>query len=150
VPAVRLVPRFARQAGELSPAQPLAGNQAPEEELRLVSAALLTCEDAIARAQANGAGTGVGLRGGSVTVASRALGYHLSLHDVHWTEDVAVSGDIDWPGRSGMVHATVDLQASHGLRGKLELQWPEGVASARATVSGTLGAHTVAAEAPAP
>jgi hypothetical protein len=30
------------------------------------------------------------------------------------------------------------------------LQWPEGVASARATVSGTLGAHTVAAEAPAP
>jgi hypothetical protein len=150
VPPVRLVPRFARHAGELPAAQPLAGNQAPEEELRLVSAALLTCEDAIARAQANGAGTGVGLRGGSVTVASRAPGYHLSLHEVHWTEDVAVSGDIDWPGRSGVVHATVDLQASHGLRGKLELQWPEGVASARATVSGTLGAHTVAAEAPAP
>ena len=71
-----------------------------------MSAALLTCEDAIARAQANGAGTGVGLRGGSVTVASRALGYHLTLHDVRWTEDVAVSGDIDWPGRSGVVHAT--------------------------------------------
>jgi len=150
VPPVRLVPRFARHAGELPPAQPLAGNQAQEEELRLVSAALLTCEDAIARAQANGAGTGVGLRGGSVTVASHALGYHLTLHEVRWTEDVAVSGDIDWPGRSGVVHANLAVTAPHGVQGKLELQWSEGVAGARATVSGTLGADTVAAEAPAP
>jgi pimeloyl-ACP methyl ester carboxylesterase len=150
VPPVRLVPRFARQVAELTAAQPLAGNQAPEDELRLVSAALLTCEDAIARAQASGAGTGVGLRGGSVTITSSVLGYHLTLHQVRWTEDVAVSGDIDWPGRSGGVHANVTVTAAHGVRGKLELRWPESVASARATASGSLGAHTVAAEAPAP
>ena len=115
-----------------------------------MSAALLTCEDAIARAQANGAGTDVGLRGGSVTVASSALGYHLTLREARWTEDVAVSGDIDWPRRGGEVHANVAVRVSHGVVGKLELQWPEGVASARATARGTLGAHTVAAEAPAP
>ncbi len=150
VPPVRLVPRFARQAAELSAAQPLAGNQAQEEELRLVSAALLTCEDAIARAQANGAGTDVGLRGGAVTVAGSGAGYHLTLREVRWTEDVAVSGEIDWPGHSGKVQANVAVRTSHGLRGKLELEWPEGLASARATARGTLGTHTVAAEAPAP
>jgi hypothetical protein len=42
------------------------------------------------------------------------------------------------------------VTAPHGVQGKLELQWSEGVAGARATVSGTLGADTVAAEAPAP
>ncbi len=150
VPPVRLVPRFARHAAELTAAQPLVGNQAQEEELRVVSAALLTCEDAIARAQANGAGTGAGLRGGAVTVTDSALGYHLTLHEVRWTEDVTVSGEIEWPGHSGQVHANLTVSAAHGVRGALELQWPEGVASARAIAHGTLGARLVAAEAAAP
>jgi hypothetical protein len=115
-----------------------------------VSAALLTCEDAIARAQASGAGTDVGLRGGSVTVANSALGYHLTLREARWTEDVAVSGEIDWPRYRGEVQANVAVGVLHGVGGKLELQWPEGVAGARATAHGTLGAHTLAAEAPAP
>jgi pimeloyl-ACP methyl ester carboxylesterase len=150
VSPVRLVPRFARHAVELAPAQALPGNQAGAQALRVVSAVLLTCEDAIARARADGAGRGVGLRGGAVTVTASEPGYHLSLHQVRWTQDVAVSGELDWPGRSGTVHATIDVAAAEGLHGKLELQWPEGVARARATVSGTLGGERVAAEAAAP
>jgi hypothetical protein len=90
------------------------------------------------------------LRGGAVTVTTAEPGYHLSLHQVRWTQDVAVSGELDWPGRSGTVHATVELTGPDLLRGKLELQWPEGVARARVTVSGMLGGKHVAAEAPAP
>lgn len=150
VPPVRLVPRFARSAAELAAAQPQAGNEADEAQLRLVSAALLTCEDAIARARANGAGQGSGLRGGTFTVTDASPGYHLTLREVRWTEDLGVSGEIDWPGRTGTVRANLQVSAPPQLHGQLEALWPEGVARARATVRGTLGAAAVSAEAPVP
>ncbi len=148
VAPVRLVPRFARLSGELPAAQPLPGNQADEAALRVVTAALQTCADATVRASDNGAGPGVGLRGGSFTVQPAATGYHLVLHQVRWTSDVRVSGDIDWPGRSGVVHAVLDVAGP--AHGKLEVQWTEGVAHARASVRGSFGSQVVVAEAPAP
>ena len=150
VAPVRLVPRFARQSADLAAAQALPNNEAGEQGLRLVSAALFTAEDVIARARANGAQRGAGLRGGSFTTTERAGGYHLVLREVRWTEDLAVSGEIDWPGRTGTVEANLELTASDGLRGRLEAQWPEGVAKARATVRGELGTEAVVAQAPAP
>ena len=110
VPPVRLVPRFARQRRAAGPC-PGADRQCRpvRAALRVVSAVLLTCEDVIARARADGAGRGVGLRGGAVTVTAAPPGYHLALHQLRWTQDVAVSGELDWPGRSGTVHATVEL-----------------------------------------
>jgi pimeloyl-ACP methyl ester carboxylesterase len=149
VPAVRLVPRFARHASELAPARGLAGNQAGEAELRAVSAALLTCEDVIARAMENGPGSGVGLRGGAFTVANATAGYRLKLREVRWSADLAVSGGVDWPGRSGVVHAHLALQGAPA-RGRLDLEWPEGVADARATARGELNGRTVIAAAAAP
>jgi hypothetical protein len=71
------------------------------------------------------------------------------LKDVRWTEDVTVSGTIDWPGRTGEVHAQLAVSSAAG-NGALEASWPEGVSGPRATVRGTLGAHAVVAEAPAP
>jgi pimeloyl-ACP methyl ester carboxylesterase len=149
VPEVRLVARFARQARELDPAQGSAANRASEEQLRVVSAALLTCEDLIVRAAENGAGDGIGLRGGTFSVAKTRGGYRLMLREVRWTDDLSVSGRIDWPGRSGVVHADLALQAPQGA-GALELSWPEGVSGARAVVRGSLGGNLVVAEAPAP
>ena len=65
VPPVRLVARFARRADELPAAHAAPGNDATADELRVVSAVLQTCEDAIVRAAENGAGAGLGLRGGT-------------------------------------------------------------------------------------
>jgi hypothetical protein len=149
VPPVRLVPRFARQAAELDAAVAAPGNEAGEAALRVVTAALLTCEDAIARARDNGAGRGVGLRGGTFSARRAAEGYRLELQGVRWTQDVAVSGRIVWPGRTGTVHAQVTLTSPQGP-GTLELSWPEGVADARAQARGQLAGQFVAAEAPAP
>jgi hypothetical protein len=150
VPAVRLVPRFARHVSELTPARGLAGNAAGEEQLRAVTAVLLTCGDAIARAETNGAGRGVGLRGGTFTVREAPQGYRLTLRQVLWTEDAALSGWIDWPGRSGSVHADLELRGPQGARGRLQLQWEEGVSRAQATVRGILDGNSVLAAAPAP
>ncbi|HEY0339280.1 MAG TPA: alpha/beta hydrolase, partial [Steroidobacteraceae bacterium] len=93
VPAVRLLPRFARKVAELEPAHAAAGNTGSEYELRVVTAALLTSEDVIERAGANGAGNGIGLRGGSFIAAAATTGYHIRLRKVRWTEDLCVSGN---------------------------------------------------------
>jgi pimeloyl-ACP methyl ester carboxylesterase len=149
VPAVRLVPRFARRIEELPASEALAGNEAAEHELRAVSAALLAGEDLIVRAVEAGPGAGVGLRGGTYTVRSAAGGYHLELRAVRWTEDLAIDGDIDSPARSGVVHARFTLQGPT-VHGTLELEWPEGVAVPRASARGRLDGRTVVASAPAP
>lgn len=149
VPPVPLVARFERRWHELAPAAAGLGNEADEEMLRAVSAALLTCADVITRAAENGAGRGVGLRGGAFTAATAGEGYRISLERVRWTEDLAVSGRIEWPGSSGTVHAQIEVHSSQ-QNGPLELSWREGAGSARATVSGALNGRRVAAELPAP
>ena len=149
VPSVRLVPRFARSVQELTPARGAAADHTGADGLRTVTAALFTAEDAIARAVDNGAGQGVGLRGGTFTATASGGGYHLELRALRWTSDVSATGQIDWPGRTGTVHARLDLQTPQGAAA-LELTWPEGVDGARATARGTLGGRPVLAEAPAP
>lgn len=145
---VRLVARFARAVGELDAARPLAGNQATEAQLREVSAVLLTCEDAISRAVDYGDGTQVGLRGGSFTARAAGEGYRLRLSALRWTQDLAVSGRIDWPGHGGVVHADVTVAGSGS--GSLTLSWPQGVDGAQASARGRLAGLQVNAQAAAP
>jgi TAP-like protein len=149
VPPVPLVTRFARHVQEVESAAAAPGNEAGEAALRAVSAVLLTCADVITRAAENGAGEGVGLRGGDFTATRQGEGYRLTLRQVRWTEDLAVSGRIEWPGRTGMAHAQLELH-SKGQNGRLELSWPEGVNGGRVTASGIFAGKAVAAEAPAP
>jgi len=150
VPPVRLVPRFARKAGELEPAAPGADNAADDDALRIVTAALLTAGDALARAADVAPGDGVGLRGGRFHVTRTANGYHVALRDARWTEDLAVSGEIDWPRRRGPASAHLKLKSDSGQRGSLRASWTEGVADARAQVLGQVDGRRVVAELPAP
>jgi pimeloyl-ACP methyl ester carboxylesterase len=150
VPAVRLVPRFARHVEELEAARPVAGNASSGYELRAVTAALLTSEDVVVRADEDGAGKGIGLRGGSFLAQAVSTGYRLQLRNVRWVEDLSVSGVIDWRGRNGVANAALELQSANGAAGKLQLQWREGASGALATAHGELGGKAVVAEAPAP
>ncbi|MBV9316920.1 MAG: alpha/beta fold hydrolase [Gammaproteobacteria bacterium] len=145
VPPVPLVPRFARHVQELDPAAAIQGNEAGDQALRAVRAALLTCEDVITRAAENGAGDGVGLRGGTFTASKLGEGYRLMLRGVRWTEDLAVSGRIDWPGRSGAVHARLALDSPQAS-GALQLSWAEGANPSRVSATGRLADKDVAAE----
>jgi pimeloyl-ACP methyl ester carboxylesterase len=149
IPPVPLVPGFARRSRQLAPAQALAGNEADDETLRIVTAALFTCADVVTRVAENGAGAGVGLRGGTFTAAQQQDGYHLVLHAVRWTEDLAASGRIDWPGRSAVVRAELEVHSPQAS-GRLEFSWPEGVMNARANARGTFNGKVIIAEAAAP
>jgi pimeloyl-ACP methyl ester carboxylesterase len=150
VPAIRLLSRFALHVAELEPARASKGNSGAEYELRLATAAVLTSEDVIERADANGAGSGIGLRGGSFVAEAASRGYRIQLRNVRWTEDLTVSGHIDWPGRSGTAKANLELLDTHGGGGKLELQWSEGISGGLATARGELDGKEIVADAPAP
>ncbi len=150
VPPVRLVPRFARSLAELAPAHAGTGNAAGEAALRVVSATLFTCADVLSRAEDEGAGGGVGLRGGSFASAAGAEGLHITLDEVRWTEDVAVSGVLDWTGRAGTVRGTLHIKGPQGVAGTLEVQWAEDTARPRAAVTGKLGGESVVADSVAP
>jgi pimeloyl-ACP methyl ester carboxylesterase len=150
VPEIRLVPQFARRARELDPAAAAAGNAAGTDQLRAVSAALLTAGDAMARAPEVAPGDGVGLRGGTFSATKSGDGYRLTLKNMRWTEDLAVSGTVDLPRYQGTAKAHLQLRAAQGWSGTLEAQWTEGTARARAQVHGQLDGQQVAAELPAP
>jgi hypothetical protein len=76
---------------------------------------------------------------------------HVTLTEVRWTEDLAVSGKIDRPmTRTGTVHATLQLAESGGPTGDLIVEWPEGVAGSSASIRGTLAGAAVRARTPAP
>jgi pimeloyl-ACP methyl ester carboxylesterase len=150
VPEVRLVPQFARHLSELAPAHATAGNAATAEQLRAAAAALLTAGDVIARVGSNTSAVGVGLRGGTFRINARADRYLLTLRNVRWTQDLAVSGTISWPARGGAVEGELMVAGADDLSGLISVRWSGGTAQARAQIHGKIGNAVLAAEMPAP
>ncbi|HEY4771513.1 MAG TPA: alpha/beta fold hydrolase [Steroidobacteraceae bacterium] len=150
VPPVRLLGRFARRSTELTAAHALPGNTATLVQLQAATAALLTAADVMGRLELNTTGEGVGLRGGTFTTKRRAGEAALTLQDVRWCEDLAVSGTLSLPGRSGHVVAELELEGTKELSGKLKISWTEGSAEARAQMLGMLGGAAVRADLRAP
>jgi pimeloyl-ACP methyl ester carboxylesterase len=151
VPPLRLVPRFATSASQVEPAVAGAGNVAGAAQLRWASAAVMTAGDVLARLPANSTGLGVGLRGGSFRVVSAASLVHVTLNQVRWTEDLAVSGTIEKPmARSGTVRARLQLTMAGALAGEVTVEWPEDGAGASADIHGALAGAAVLARTPPP
>jgi hypothetical protein len=151
IPPLRLVPRFAVHAAQLEAAAALPGNHANDAQLRRVSAAVMTAGDVLARLSGNSSGRGVGLRGGTFRVESDTSAVHITLNQVRWTEDLAVSGNIDKAAaRIGWVRARLQLDPAEARGGELRVEWREGMANSSTAVRGTLGGATVLARTPAP
>ncbi len=151
VPPLRLVPRFARRAEELEPANGTPGNEATTAQLQMIAAAILTEGDLLARVSSNSSGEGYGLRGGTFHIVRDAAAIHLTLDRVLWVDDLAVSGIIDRPaGRQGIVRATLRLAASDGTNGRLTVRWSEGGDAPVAHIAGTIAHAKAVAQTPAP
>jgi pimeloyl-ACP methyl ester carboxylesterase len=151
VPALRLVARFAVHASQLEPVVAAAGNRANPAQLQWANAAVMTAGDVLARLPGNSTGQGAGLRGGSFSIVNDASISHITLNQVRWTEDLAVSGKIDKPlARSGTVRCTLHLAAADGQSGDLNVEWPEGVSGSSAGIRGMLGGAVVRARTAAP
>jgi pimeloyl-ACP methyl ester carboxylesterase len=151
VPPVRLVPRFSLEARGLAPAAGLPGNAVSQRQLRIVSAAVLTAGDLLARVDANSTDRGRGLRGGTFRLRRSASGVQIELHQVRWTRDVAVSGTISRSsGHRGIVRAILSVTTPDDPVGRLTMQWAEGVDGSQARIRGTFGTTRVFAKTGAP
>jgi pimeloyl-ACP methyl ester carboxylesterase len=147
---VRTVPVFARFAAELAPLNPLAGDETTDAQRRIAAAGLETVGDAIARYWVTYNYFDRGLRGGSYTYAATDVGYAWDLHDVRWTEDVAVSGTVSWNMSTNIITAQVTLENGGKALGTLDIRWNDADIDAVATVSGEIRGATLNANRIAP
>jgi pimeloyl-ACP methyl ester carboxylesterase len=146
---LRTVPRFARLADELKPVDALSGNQANSRELRLAAGALETVGDVFSRFLIT-YGIGGGLRGGEYTYVRDDVGYAFDLDHVKWTDDLEVTGTMEWNLASGDVTVAVKLRQNGKNAGNLNIAWNDVQSNAIATLTGTIGGDRVKARRIAP
>lgn len=150
VPAIRLVPAFARLAAQLAPAAATAGNQGTADDLRAVAAALNVAGDALARWWINHDGDGVGLRGGSFRYTQTGAVTQFTLDAMKWTDDVTVSGTLTRDFLGNSVTARLTLTGANGITGRLTARWPDRGSAALAQIEGRIGGRRIAATMVAP
>jgi len=148
VPALHLVPAFARRLDEVDPAAPLPGNEAPAKERRAAAAAILAAADVLARSYEFGVTAGWGLRGGTYTAMPGNATDRATLTDIRWTNDLAVSGRAEFDVRSAAARAHLTLTGASA--GTLDAVWAIAGRSAQATLDGTLDGFALRALMPAP
>ncbi len=148
VPALHLVPSFARTLDDVTPAIPAAGNQGTSADLRAAAAATLAAADVLARAYEFTLASGTGLRGGTFTAATRDSATSADLSAVAWTRDLFVYGTAQSGARSARASAHLTLQGA--ATGTIDAQWTTVGAHAAATISGTVDGRDVNATMPAP
>jgi pimeloyl-ACP methyl ester carboxylesterase len=134
---------FVRRAADAPLPQKLDGNTADRTTLRIASAAAETVGDVIARYYQQATRDGRGLHGGRFGFLATAKGYAFTLDQLRWTEDLAVSGVIEWNQVSDVV--TADIALSGAGAGHLRITWNDRLTDAPATLTGTIGGATVAA-----
>jgi pimeloyl-ACP methyl ester carboxylesterase len=145
VPAIRLLPAFARQSAQLAPATAMAGNRGTPDDLRVAAAAVLAAGDALARWWVNYDGDSVGLRGGTFRFRTTGPNTRFQLDGLRWTDDVAVSGTMVWDAAAGTVSTRLQVAG-----GTLTAEWSERGAAALATLRGRIGGRSILATMAAP
>ena len=148
VPALHLVPSFARTLDDVTPATPDAGNRGTAADLRAAAAATLAAADVLARAYEFTLASGSGLRSGTFTAATQDSVTTAVLSGIAWTRDTFVSGTAQSGARSTRASAHLTLQGA--ATGTIDAQWSTVGARATATISGTVDGRDVRATMPAP
>jgi pimeloyl-ACP methyl ester carboxylesterase len=146
---IRTVPKFARSVDDLKPADATIGNQANNAKLRVASGAVETVGDVFSRFLIT-YGIGAGLRDGLFTYVRDDVGYAFDLDHVKWTNDLEVTGTMQWNLASGNVTADVTLRQGGKNAGNLTIAWNDVQSNAIATITGTIGGDRVKAKRIAP
>ncbi len=153
IPPLKLTAEFSAHTGQVMPALALAGNAAPPSALRCARAAVLTADDAIARLPPGRFGRVAGLRGGEVMLESKGDRRRAVLFSTRWTEDLPVSGFVEWQvdadgrpvpaSRQGRLRMRTSTAAGGAcILGDLRVEWSDGPAR----VSGSIDSTSVEAQ----
>jgi pimeloyl-ACP methyl ester carboxylesterase len=147
---------FARRVSEAPPAVPSRGDRSADAQRRLATVLWLTAQDALRqsfRLPDMAHGTGVGLRAGRFTETfnfDRGV-QRLALHELRFSEDVAVTGSVKVDANKGIVTGRLSATGRHGRRGAVTIagHWLDPQAGAGPiTIRGHLDGYTVALTTP--
>jgi pimeloyl-ACP methyl ester carboxylesterase len=147
IPPLHEVADFARRTKDVPPAT-ADGVTASRRVLSVAAAATDTAAEVISRSWRNSGGKGLGLRGGTFAIEQVDERVHGTLDQVRWTEDLPVSGVIDWDRRSGDIRAELTLAGV--TQGKVSVSWNAKAAAARARIDGIVGGRPINAWMPSP
>ena len=139
----------ARSVDDLKPVDATSGNQANNAKLRVAAGALETVGDVFSRFLIT-YGIGAGLRDGLFTYVRDDVGYAFDLDHVKWTNDLEVTGTMEWNLASGNVTAEVKPRQNGKNVGDLSIAWNDVQSNAIATLTGTIGGDRVKAKRIAP
>jgi pimeloyl-ACP methyl ester carboxylesterase len=151
VPALPLVSQFVRHAADAAPATPLAGNAADRLSLALAASVIHTAADAIDREESHALPKpSPGLRGGSFLSARTKSGTVLTLKDLRWAEDLAVSGTVELLDSGAPTKARLRFQQPGGPSGTVEAEWSPRAVAGQAMLHGTVAGKKLVASMPVP
>ena len=147
-PRIHVVAAFPRSAAEAPQAQPGGrGDASTPLDRQVAWVAGETVGDALARWWGLMYGTvGHGLRGGTFAVKGGYLTYAdplvLTLHELRFTGDVAISGRVVWHRRVARVVANLEVQGPSGS-GHLVLSFGTNRFAGNSTIRGNLGGREI-------
>ncbi len=150
IPPVRLMPLFPARAGDVAPASPTIGNEAPQQDLSFAAASILTVADVRIRAAHIEGASGVGLHGGTFELQTVSAGTQMLLHDLRWAADLAVSGSIIEDDATGGISGTLHFSGPGSRVGQIRVGWNGRGAPFPATLEGEIDGKRLDATMPAP
>jgi pimeloyl-ACP methyl ester carboxylesterase len=150
MPEIHVVGTFAATLAAVTPASPVAGNQAGADQRRLAAVAAAALGDSIWRWYYAPGDSGRGLRGGRWSIVEGDAGYDVTLTNVRWTDDTRVSGTGTWDRDTGHVEATLTVAGPGPLAATVTVTYDDYEPGAVARLDGTAGGVRLAATVPAP
>jgi pimeloyl-ACP methyl ester carboxylesterase len=143
------VTAFPRAASQSPAATPEPGNHAVITDLRIARVAADAALDALKRSVL-GSGKGPGLRGGKFHADFGHVVLTVALTKARWTNDVAVSGTVDWASDSGKLNADLHIEGPRRQHGTIHMRggWLIPSAARSIAITGTLDSTHLAATVP--
>jgi pimeloyl-ACP methyl ester carboxylesterase len=151
VAPVHTVGTYPLRLADAVPARAVAGNTASRQALQAAAIGVAAVGDEISRSADVFSGTDLGLRGGTIQLATSGDSLTLSLRAVRWVTDATIDGTAVWDETNGLVHARLVVHPGHGPAVRFTASWaPFGQPGQTALISGSQGSRKLLAHCPAP
>jgi pimeloyl-ACP methyl ester carboxylesterase len=146
--AFRTAGPFARSLADVDPA-PARDRRAGRRDRQVVTAAVATAADALARVDLVVGDSQQGLRGGTLTFDRGPGQVRVDLDGARWVADLAVNGSVTRDLESGEVIADLTVRADGGRAGTVTARWDADEADPVATTGADLGGPPLSLSVPA-
>jgi pimeloyl-ACP methyl ester carboxylesterase len=149
-PEIRTVGKFPRRLAAMTPAGAAAGNRAGRLGRQLAAVGAAVVGDAEWRWYYGNGRQGWGLRGGTYSYTGPASLTRITVRNVKWTIDTAVSGHASWDRVTGQMRAWLTVTGPRGTPATVRLRYLDYLPHSTATIVGSYRGRAIIAAMPSP